>query len=228
MRSRLTASLRLTALVTASTFATLGCDGKRSRPKPVTSKQIGTTTQPAAEISIVVMGDSLTEGYGLEPEQAYPAQLEQQLHAAKRDVSVVNAGISGETSRGARSRVDWVLSLKPDIVVLETGANDGLRGINPQETAKNLDFIVEQFQEQGIVVVVAGMRMVQNMGAEYVEAFRSVFPRIAKARNVTLIPFFLEGVAGDGARPPPDPGLALALPLPSRRRAWTGGTGPYM
>ncbi len=157
------------------------------------------TASGAAPVVIVAVGDSLTEGFGVEPEDAYPAQLERKLRADGHDITVVNAGNSGETSSGARSRIDWVLTLNPDIVILATGGNDGLRGISTAVTAENLDALIGQFQAAGAIVVVAGMEMVQNMGAEYTSAFRALYPAAAHAHDAILIPFLLEGVAADPA-----------------------------
>lgn len=147
--------------------------------------------------TIAAVGDSLTAGYGLAEEQSYPAQLERRLHADGLRYRVVNAGISGETSSGTLSRIKWVLTLKPDIVILETGANDGLRGISPELTQKNLSEIIGILAEQKVVVVLAGMQMLSNLGEEFQTAFKNLYPAVAEQRKVILIPFFLEGVAGE-------------------------------
>jgi acyl-CoA thioesterase-1 len=171
-----------------------GCgEGERpaQTPKPTPAH---TQTVPAAR-TIVAMGDSLTEGLGVEEELAYPARLEARLRGEGYDVRVINAGVSGETSSGARSRVEWVLTLKPDVVILETGANDGFRGIDPAVIEDNVDAIVAQLQAGGATVVLAGMQIVRNLGRPYTEAFASLYPRVASARGAILIPFFLEGVA---------------------------------
>ena len=149
--------------------------------------------------TIVAMGDSLTEGLGVDEADAYPAQLERKLQAAGLHWRVVNSGNSGETSSGALSRINWVLKMRPDIVVLETGANDGLRGIDPRLTQKNIDEILRILKENNVLVVLAGMRMVSNLGPEYTEAFHAIYPRLASKHNVTLVPFFLQGVAGEPA-----------------------------
>jgi acyl-CoA thioesterase I len=159
------------------------------------------TRQNAAnyEGTIVAVGDSLTAGLGVEEEVAYPAQLEKRLAAGGLRYRVVNAGVSGETSSGALSRINWILRLKPDIVILETGANDGLRGIDPALTRKNIEEILRVLQESHTRVILAGMRMVQNLGQEYTAAFRRIYPEAAKKFDVPLIPFFLEGVTGKPA-----------------------------
>ena len=149
--------------------------------------------------TIVAMGDSLTAGLGVDEAQAYPARLQARLAADGYPYRVVNAGVSGETSSGALSRLDWVLTLAPDLIILETGANDGLRGIDPGLVRKNIDAIVARLQAEGVAVILAGMKMVRNLGPDYTDAFEAVYPAVAADRNVPLVPFFLEGVAGDPA-----------------------------
>ncbi len=156
-------------------------------------------SQAASQGTIVAMGDSLTAGLGVNENDAYPAQLERRLQAAGLNWRVVNAGISGETSSGALSRINWVMKLRPDIVVLETGANDGLRGVDPRVTQKNIDEMLRIFKKNKVLVVLAGMRMLRNLGAEYTDAFNAVYPRLAAKHNVTLVPFFLQGVAGESS-----------------------------
>ena len=172
-----------------------GCGATAPTPTPT---QVPATPTPAAHtgILIVAMGDSLTEGLGVDTADAYPAQLERKLRDGGYDVTVVNAGVSGETSSGALSRVDWVLRQKPDIVILATGGNDGLRGVEPSVTQKNINQIVQKIQDSGAVVVLGGMEMVQNMGTQYTGDFRAIYPEIAKRHNLILMPFLLEGVAG--------------------------------
>jgi len=132
-------------------------------------------------------------------ESAYPARLETKLAAEGFRYRVINAGISGETSSGTLSRVNWILTLKPDIVILETGANDGLRGVDPALTKRNIQETIRLLQASNVTVILAGMQMVQNLGREYTEAFRRIYPAAAKESGVRLIPFFLQGVAGDRA-----------------------------
>jgi acyl-CoA thioesterase-1 len=151
------------------------------------------------EGTIVCMGDSLTEGLGVQESSAYPARLEGLLRQAGFRWRVVNAGISGETSSGALSRTDWVMTLDPDIVILETGANDGLRGIDPGLMEKNIDAIVGKFRGRGVTVVLAGMKMLLNLGPEYTREFEAVYTRVAGRHGLVFIPFFLEGVAADPA-----------------------------
>lgn len=167
-------------------------DGTQPPPRQSASPETATGV-------IVAMGDSLTEGYGLDESQAYPALLEDRLQAAGYDWKVINAGISGETSSGALSRIDWVLTLEPDIVILETGANDGMRGIDPSVTRANIDAIVKRLNAEGVTVVLAGMKMFRNLGLLFVKEFESIYPDIAKANDLILIPFFLDGVAAKPA-----------------------------
>jgi acyl-CoA thioesterase-1 len=154
---------------------------------------------PADEGLIVALGDSLTAGLGLDERDAWPAQLERRLRTAGLHWKVLNAGISGETSSGARARLNWVLRLKPDILVLETGANDGLRGIPPQALQANLDAMLTTLGERRVTTVLAGMQMLRNMGPSYTTAFARVYPELAQKHRAILIPFFLEGVAANPA-----------------------------
>ena len=155
--------------------------------------------------TIVALGDSLTAGLGVDESVAYPALLRRKLADDGYYFNVVNAGISGETSSGALSRIEWVISaLKPDIIILETGANDGLRGIDPDILKKNLDRIVSVIKANNIEVLLCGMKMLPNMGPEYSKAFTRVYPEIAQKHAIPLIPFFLEGVAGDPRFNQPD------------------------
>ena len=168
-----------------------GCGGRNEPAPPVKQKQA------AFEGTIIAVGDSLTAGYGVKETDAYPARLENKLRADGYRWRVINAGISGETSSGARARIAWVLKLTPDIVILETGANDGLRGIDPRVTRKNIEEITRILKENQVTVVLAGMRMVANLGRDYTASFAAIYPEIARKHALLLIPFFLQGVAGD-------------------------------
>jgi len=149
---------------------------------------------------IVCLGDSLTEGYSLSPEQAWPALLEQSLRKRSwPDVQVVNAGVSGSTSASAVSRLTWQLRTKPDVLVLALGANDGLRGIDPAETKKNLGAAIDLAKTNGITVLLAGMKLPPNYGNAFTASYEATFQSLASEKNVKLIPFLLEGVAADPA-----------------------------
>jgi acyl-CoA thioesterase-1 len=147
------------------------------------------------EGTIVAVGDSLTEGLGVEEEFAYPAVLENKLKKQGYPFRVVNAGVSGETSSGTLSRIKWALTLKPDIVILVTGANDGFRGIDPGLIKSNIRAIIKMLKEQGVIVVLGGMQIVQNLGQDYTTAFTEIYPDVARSEDVILIPFFLADVA---------------------------------
>lgn len=169
-----------------------GCqepDQQTSHPAPPPSVQ-------DTDGMIVAMGDSITAGFGVMEEAAYPAQLERKLRAAGYPFRVVNAGVSGETSSGARTRTAWMLTLKPDIVILETGANDGLRGIETTLTQQNIEAIVQTLTSHQVVVVLAGMQMMRNLGETYTTAFAQMYPSIAQKHGLILFPFFLTDVAG--------------------------------
>ncbi len=168
-----------------------------STPTPPPPTPLPPTAIPIVG-TIVAMGDSLTEGLGVDPNASYPAQLERKLHENGYNYTVINAGVSGETSSGALARVDWVInSLHPDIVILATGGNDSLRAIDPAVTEQNLRKLVETLQAADITVILAGMQTVQNMGQTYTDAFRDIYPTVAADYDLILIPFLLEGVAGD-------------------------------
>jgi acyl-CoA thioesterase-1 len=156
------------------------------------------------EGTIVALGNSLTAGLGVAQKEAYPALLEEQLQKNGYNWQVINGGISGETSSGALSRINWIIAREPDIVILETGANDGMRGIPPGVIRENISRAVKLLQEAGIEVVLAGMQMLQNLGPAYTKEFAAVYPAVAEERQVILIPFFLEQVAGDPALNLPD------------------------
>jgi len=149
-------------------------------------------------IKILALGDSLTAGYGLDDlTRAFPARLEAELQAAGYDVDVMDAGISGDTSSGGRSRLDWSLAESPDAVIIELGANDALRAVDPDVTYGNLNSILQQLADRGTPVLLAGMMAPPNLGREYGDRFVGVYQRLAEEYDVVFYPFFLDGVAGD-------------------------------
>jgi acyl-CoA thioesterase-1 len=156
------------------------------------------STAPPERKTIVVLGDSLAAGYGLDPSEAFPALLQSNIDAAGWNFKVVNAGLSGDTTAGGLRRMDWLLKRKMDVLVVELGGNDGLRGISPASTRTNLQAIIDRARQKypQIQIVVAGMQMPPNMGDEYNQAFQKIFPDIAKSNQAALIPFLLEGVGG--------------------------------
>jgi acyl-CoA thioesterase-1 len=151
----------------------------------------------APERVIVAFGDSLTAGFGVAPADAYPALLQERLQKEGYAYRVVNAGVSGDTTAGGLRRVDWALKLRPEIVIVELGANDALRGQDLASVRANLDQIVERFQAGGARVLVAGMRLPINYGPRYGSEFHRMFEQVAKQRKAAYMPFFLDGVGGD-------------------------------
>jgi acyl-CoA thioesterase I len=151
----------------------------------------------ADERVIVALGDSLTAGFGVAPEQAWPALVEVRLRRDGYPYRVVNAGVSGDTTAGGLRRVDWVLRNRPEVAVVALGANDGLRGLGTEAMQANLLAIVERLRGAGARVLVAGMQVPPNYGAAYARAFRAVFPDVARRTGSTLMPFLLDGVAAD-------------------------------
>lgn len=150
------------------------------------------------EQTLLVLGDSIAAGYGLDPDEAFPALLEQRAVAEGWKLKVVNAGLSGDTSAGGLRRISWLLRQPVDILLIELGGNDGLRGIAPEETAKNLQGIIDKMRAKNpeAKVMIAGMQMPNNMGQEYTTKFREVYPALARTNQAALVPFLLEGVGG--------------------------------
>lgn len=175
------------------------------RDTPSPSRPAGGTGSPAAATepnvrpSIVFLGDSLTAGLGLESSASFPSIIAARLEEQHIDVEVVNAGVSGDTSAGGLRRVDWALEGDPRVLVLALGANDGLRGLPTAELRKNLAAIIEASQARGVAVILAGMEAPPNNGPEYAARFRAVYTDLAQSYEVPLIPFLLDGVAGEPA-----------------------------
>lgn len=156
----------------------------------------------AEPFKIVGFGDSLMAGFGLGPGEGFTDKLQAALQAKGRDVTVANAGVSGDTTSGGLARLDWSVPDGTQLVILELGANDMLRGVSPDITRKNLDEMLAKFRQRNIAVLLAGMRAAPNLGADYQTAFDAIFPDLAKTYDIPLYPFFLDGVAGQ-------PGLRL-------------------
>ena len=153
---------------------------------------------------ILAFGDSLTAGLGLPAEATFPSRLEARLKADGVGLHVVNAGVSGDTTAGGLARLDWALADKPDIVILELGANDALRGIDPKTVRANLDAMIGKIQATRAKLLLMGMRAPPNWGEDYQHEFERIYPELARAHGVTLYPFFLEGVAMDPKLNQPD------------------------
>lgn len=160
------------------------------------SAQSGPASASGGEpMEIVVLGDSLSAGYLLAPNEAFPAQLERELKQKGHNISVINAGVSGDTSSGGLARLDWSVPPTADAVIVELGANDALRGIDPAATRSNIDTIVARLTERGVKVLVAGMLAPRNLGEDYAAKFDPIFSDTASAHGALLYPFFLDGVA---------------------------------
>ena len=168
--------------------------------------------QAGATPTIVFLGTSITAGLGLDPEQAYPAVIQKKLDSAGFQYQVINAGNSGESSAGALNRIDWILQQAPAVLVIETGANDGLRGQSPEAVRDNIQAIIDRTRERsaGTSIILAGMQALPNLGREYVRRFVAIYPELAERNQIRLVPFILEGVGGvdslnqaDGIHPTP-------------------------
>jgi acyl-CoA thioesterase-1 len=161
--------------------------------------QSATAHAQSTPVKLAILGDSLAAGYGVKPEQSVPARLEAALKAQGRSVTVINHGVSGDTTAGGLDRVDWMLADKPDIVMVELGANDALRGLDPGTAERNLDAIIAKLKAAGVTVWLAGMLAPRNFGPEYSQQFDGLYKRLADKYHVPLYPFFLDGVAQDAA-----------------------------
>lgn len=198
----MTRQLRGACLLLLPLIAACGAEAPRTDGE---SRRAGATASAPDPAIVVFLGDSLTAGYGLAAEEAFPARVEAELVAAGFDVRVVNAGVSGDTSAGGLARLDWLLSQAPDVVVVGLGGNDGLRGLPLDATEANLRAIVRRSREDGARVVLLGMKIPPNYGFDYAGRFERMYREVADDLDVPLVPFLLEGVA---ARP--------ALNLPDR------------
>ena len=189
-------------------------DGPKKEQKPSGEESPGQgQTEDPGKKTILFFGDSLTAGYGIDTQEAFPALIQARLDSLGYPYTVINSGVSGETSSGGRNRLGWVLNQKVDVFVLELGANDGLRGIPLKETKRNLQAIIDavKAKDSTTTVILAGMQIPPNMGKDYTAEFKSIFPDLAQTNGLDLIPFMLDGVAGipklnleDGIHPTPE------------------------
>ena len=204
MKFRLALALALAASACAPRADTAE-DPARAPSKDVRASTAGSTSGAAVPKSaaaatrprIAILGDSLTAGLGVSKTAAFPSLLQQRLDAAGLDFEVVNAGVSGDTSAGGLARLDWALDGDVRILIVALGGNDGLRGLPPEELQRNLAQIIERAQARGITVVLAGMEAPPNYGRDYIVSFHKVYPALASKYSVALVPFLLQGVAGD-------------------------------
>lgn len=177
----------------------LSCGGTTSENTNQAQNDSTVLDQNKKEKVILFFGNSLTAGYGIEPEDAFPGLVQSALDSLGKEYKVINGGLSGETTAGGLSRLDWFLEEEPYLFVLELGGNDGLRGILLSETKKNLLGIIDKVKSKypNTKIILAGMQIPPNMGQEYTDEFKKIYPSVAQEKNVTLIPFLLEGVAGN-------------------------------
>jgi acyl-CoA thioesterase I len=209
-------------LAVAVLALTLAACGGEAAPAPTQSASPAMPDLPVvgAEVTILALGDSLFAGYGVEPGESYPAQLERALRARGINAKVVNAGVSGDTTAGGLQRLDFVLNgmkSPPALVVVSLGGNDMLRGLPPEQTLKNLDQLLTKLGQRKVPVVLMGMLSAPNWGPEHAKAFNAIYPALAKKHRAGLVPFFLEPVIGKAELIQPDrihptaPGLSLMV-----------------
>jgi acyl-CoA thioesterase I len=184
---------------------------QRENARPATDSAVSVPRTDVSHNRVVVLGDSLTAGLGLSLKASFPTQLQNRIDDAGLDYTIVNAGVSGDTSAGGLSRLDWALDGDVRVLIVALGGNDGLRGLPVTELARNLSAIIERAQARGITVILAGMEAPPNYGFEYTASFHKVYPALAKKYHVALVPFLLEGVGGiaalnqaDGIHPTPE------------------------
>ena len=179
----------------------ISCSGPASQEKKIAKKDTSIETQEDEKDRPVILffGNSITAGYGIDPEDAFSSLIQERLDSLGYDYRVVNAGLSGETTASGFSRVSWVLKTIPEVFVLELGANDGLRGIDVKETKKNLELIIRKVKEINpeVNILLAGMEVPPSIGEDYAGPFRKIFPEISESENISLIPFILDKVAGE-------------------------------
>ncbi len=178
----------------------VGCESGQVKQQDQNAEISSTNFEEEVALKqVVFFGNSLTAGYGLDPSEAFPSLIQKKIDSLNLNYNVINAGLSGETSAGGKSRIDWVLRQPMDVFVLELGANDGLRGISPSETKKNLQEIINKVKKAKpeVEILLVGMQMPPSMGQAFTEEFKNVYPQLAQENNIPLIPFLLEGVGGD-------------------------------
>lgn len=181
----------------------LACGSDSTKKAPITQKESTTikanSDKDTTSKTILFFGDSLTAGYGLDDvNEAFPALIQKTIDSLSLNYTVINSGVSGETTAGGRSRIDWVLNQKVDVFILELGANDGLRGVPLKETSTNLQAIIDAVHNKypAAKIVLVGMQIPPNMGIDYTSEFKQIFPRLAKTNKISLIPFLLKDVGG--------------------------------
>jgi len=194
MRFKLSIPAWLSIFAIVGSFLAASLPAANAQEEP-TGLEDALPTEQLAQVKIVGFGDSLMAGYLLPSNAAFPQQLEKVLDDKGYEVSIENAGVSGDTTTGGLARIDWSIPDGTDLVILELGANDALRGISPDITEKNLDEMLSRLKTRGISVILAGMMAPPNMGKDYADKFNPIYPRLAQKYGVPLYPFFLDGVA---------------------------------
>ncbi len=187
------------AILVVLSVLLFSCGGTSKETANQSASDSTEISQSTDQKVILFFGNSLTAGYGIDPEDAFPGLTQAALDSLGKDYIVINGGLSGETTAGGLSRLDWFLEEEPYLFVLELGGNDGLRGIQLSETKKNLLGIIDKVKAKypNTKIILAGMQIPPNMGQEYTDEFKTIYPAVAQEKNVTLIPFLLEGVAGN-------------------------------
>ena len=195
-RCRVAFTVTRAAAALVSALLTAACSPPGQPPEPQSAEAVAAPSPPPDRPAVVFLGDSLTAGYGLAEEQAFPALIEARMREEGLDLPVVNAGVSGDTTAGGLSRLDWIFRQRVGVLVVALGANDGLRGVPVAETRRNLAQIIERGKSAGARVVLAGMKLPVNYGPQYRSEFEAIYPELARQYDVPLVPFLLEGVGG--------------------------------
>ncbi|MFT7231430.1 MAG: acyl-CoA thioesterase-1 [Cyclobacteriaceae bacterium] len=192
-------NVSFSALIIILFLISCGGEKKATDQKSENSSPEVKVSAPMKKAVLMFFGNSITAGYQLDPDDAFPALISDKMDTLDYDYLVINAGLSGETSAGGLSRIDWVLSTVPDVFVLELGANDGLRGLDLAESKINLQGIIDKVKlaNKDVKIIIAGMEMPPNLGKTYTNSFRQIFRELATENNATLIPFILDGVGGN-------------------------------
>ncbi|AWW31167.1 arylesterase [Echinicola strongylocentroti] len=202
--------LRVISLLSVFFLAAIGAvscsESQKTSEEEVSSEGKEDEKKEEPQKTVLFFGDSMTAGYGVDQDKAFPALVQEKIDSLGMAYKVINGGLSGETSASGLSRIDWFLEAKPDVFVLELGGNDGLRGINLSATKENLQGIIDKVQKEypSTKILLAGMQIPPNMGEEYTADFKEIFPDLAEKNNLVLIPFLLDGVGGDPALNQPD------------------------
>ena len=174
----------------------LACTNQTTESNSSTAAEAITQPIPAERPRVIILGDSLTAGLGISAELSYPSLLQDEFMLRGQPIELINAGVSGDTTAGGLRRLDWLLKQDPDLLVIELGANDGMRGVPIENIESNLATMIERTQEQQVDVLLIGMQIPTNYGQEYTQNFKELYPILANKYQIEMVPFLLEGVAG--------------------------------